>query len=286
MIRYEHTHSKRFTEQMPMVIKWLDNHGLNGSKSRYSKYISHIDDFYKGNINDMLDLEQRFKKMNKAVQECIEIVLVYEAFREITDRAFWDRMKKVVSGNDFYDGNKPNDFGRDFLYELLIAAWLYKRGFEIDFEQTTDVVAYNENIKIYAECKRIKSNKTFEVNYKKAIKQLDNIKKENNSFKMVFIDVYNCVSQHLRDYEYSNILSIQQEVNSVVENYFESCNKHKIHSILDEKHGEIDAAIFSCRKCFWLSDVIPQYYEDFRIVVSEKATDEEFCNIKQILYGE
>ena len=144
-------------------------------------------------------------------------------------------MKKAINGSVFYDTNSNNmDEGRNFLYELLIATWFSKLGYEIDFDNETDVVAKYGEVTIYAECKRIKSNRSFEENYKKAFKQLEKVEKQKNIYKLVFVDIYNCVAEYLKDYEYPDILTMRKTVKSCLDKYFYIPTKTTIHNLLDK----------------------------------------------------
>lgn len=173
---YELTHSSYFMNKLDEVLAWLESKGLRAHLSRYSKYKSYIDDFYKnGDPNDLSDLEQKFKKLNDAVQECIQIVQVYDTFKNEKSDGFEDRLKKIVAGADFYNPENKADQPRDFLYELLVASWFKKWGYDIDFDKITDVVATKNSITVYVECKRIKSINGLEGNFRKACKQLSKV---------------------------------------------------------------------------------------------------------------
>lgn len=49
-LTYKLTNLQRFLIPMDDVIQWLNSHNLKGSVSRYSKYKSYIEDFYKKEI--------------------------------------------------------------------------------------------------------------------------------------------------------------------------------------------------------------------------------------------
>lgn len=276
-LTYKLTNLQRFLIPMDDVIQWLNSHNLKGSVSRYSKYKSYIEDFYKkGNPCCIEDLEIRFKKLNDSVQECAQIVLIYEQFKFNESKGFWEKMKKAINGSVFYDTNSNNmDEGRNFLYELLIATWFSKLGYEIDFDNETDVVAKYGEVTIYAECKRIKSNRSFEENYKKAFKQLEKVEKQKNIYKLVFVDIYNCVAEYLKDYEYPDILTMRKTVKSCLDKYFYIPTKTTIHNLLDKNISKIDAAIFTCRRCLWLNNITPQYCDNIEVVLSQYSSEND-----------
>lgn len=81
-MEYTSTHTSHYMDKVNDVLEWLQNRGYGANVSRYSRYKGYIDDFYKANPDDYYDLENRFKKLNEAFQECVQIVQVYEAFKD------------------------------------------------------------------------------------------------------------------------------------------------------------------------------------------------------------
>ncbi|MHC1683078.1 MAG: hypothetical protein AB6733_09040 [Clostridiaceae bacterium] len=283
---YELTHLSYFMNKLDEVFKWLDSKVLRVHLSRYSKYKSYIDDFYKnGNPNDLSDLEQNFKKLNDAVQECIQIVQVYDAFKNENSCGFNDRLQKIISGADFYNPEKKADQPRDFLYELLVASLFKKLGYKIDFDQITDVVAKKDSITVYVECKRIKSINGLEENIRKACKQLSKVNDTTEHYGLVFIDIYHCVADCIRDYEYSNIFTMQKELNDVLENNFRKQNSDLIERILTKNLDYTLGAAFTTVRCLWLENVTPQFYQDYKFATSSGITNVNFEILKKLLHS-
>lgn len=283
---YELTHSSYFMNKLDEVFKWLESKDLRVHLSRYSKYKSYIDDFYKkGKPNDLPDLEQKFKKLNDAVQECIQIVQVYDAFKSENSCGFNDRLHKIISGADFYNPENKADQPRDFLYELLVASSFKKWVYDIDFEQITDVVAKKDGITVYVECKRIKSINGLEENMRKACKQLSKINDPTEHYGLVFIDIYNCVADHIRDYKYSNIFAMQKELNDVLENNFRKQNGDLIERILTKNLDYTLGVAFTTVRCLWLENISPQFYKDYKVITASGITNVNFENLKKLLHS-
>lgn len=282
-MEYKLTHSSYYMDKMKDVLEWLQNRGYGANLSRYSKYKGYIDDFYKGNPDDLLDLKNRFEKLNEALQECVQIIQVYEAFKDEKSKGFVERLEKVVYGTDFYNSEKQSDQARDFLYELLVASWFKRWGYDIDFDQITDVVAKRDGKTVYVECKRIKSIKTLEANFKKACKQLEKVEDDTEHYGLVFIDVYNCLADKLRDYEYPNILIMRHEVQTILADNFGKPKNDLIQSILTRYLNITLGAAFTTTRCLWLSDVTPQFFEDKKVITSSKISDEKFKILNELL---
>lgn len=280
---YELTHSSYFMNKLPEVLEWLESKGLKAHLSRYSKYKSYIDDFYKkGNPNDLTDLEQKFKNLNDAVQECIQIIQVYDVFKNESSSGFEERLKKIICGVDFYNPENKVDQPRDFLYELLVASWFKKWGYNIDFDSITDVVAKKNSITVNVECKRIKSVNGLEENFRKACKQLSKIDGATENYGLVFIDIYNCVADRIRDYEYSDILAMRKEINDILENNFRRQNANLIERILTNNLDHTLGVVFTSVRCLWLANVMPQFYQDYKATTSSKISDVKFDILKKL----
>lgn len=250
----------------------------------------YIDNFYNPENLDnykktgsLDDLEIKFKKLNEAAQECFQLVQIYDAFKDENSTAFRERLRKVVAGSDFFDVSNPTDPARDFLYELLVASWFKSKwGYTIDFTQSTDVVAIKEQDVVYIECKRIKSIKTLEQNFKKACKQLALVNDTSTHYKLVFIDIYNCISDKLPDYEYSTIDEMVRKVNDVLENNFRKQKASLIEDILTSNLEHTMGVVFTTVRCLWLSAITPQLYQDYKVMTSSKISDINFEKLKRI----
>ncbi|QRV20441.1 hypothetical protein [Lacrimispora saccharolytica] len=279
-LKYEKTHSSRFMDQLPDVIEWLSEKGFRAQCSRYSRYKMHIDDFYKEN-NSLNDLESKFARLNAAVQECIEIVLIYEAFKTENSVGFNNRLKQIVNGHDFYDKTMKSDQARDFLYELTVAAYFKSLGYTIDFDRTTDVFAKRKDDVIFIECKRIKSLKALEENFRKAGKQLAE-SVTSGSYGLIFIDVYNCLSDKVRDYEYASVMEMNKEIKGIVGG-FENENRNLIDRLLEQYSEHSLATCFTANRCLWLSDVTPQFYRAINVNVPISSSEQKDSKLMEIL---
>lgn len=268
-----------------VILEWLKNRGTE--KSRYTKYKSYID---KISPSLYLDLEYTFKESFKeatdAYQEFAQIAYIYKMFKDENSKEFNRKLKIVTSGKDFYV-KQSQDQPRDYLYELLIAARFKNSGFSINFNENTDVIASKDNIDVYIECKRIKSSKRLEENLKKACKQLENITESTSQFKIVFIDIYNCVAEYLKDYPYSNVIEMKNEFDNILEKHFREPNAKKIDEILMDHVESILGVTFTINRVLWFKDemnqLYPQFYQDLKGVTAKNITPEKFYKFKTLL---
>lgn len=276
--KHKMTRTSYFMDKIEEVIVWLSEKGLKAHCSRYSRYKRYINEFYEKSSLDKL--EEKFRRLNSAFQECVEIVQVYEAFHHETSSGFENRLAQVIKGQDFFDKSTQSDTPRDFLYELLTAANFKSNGYTIDFHQKTDVVAYKGDHIFFIECKRIKSEKALEENFRKAGKQLKETPSDQH-YGLIYIDIYNCLSDRIRDYEYSSILEMQLEVNKIIEDFCKK-NEKLIGNFLDKFGPNSLAVCFTAYRCLWLSDTTPQYFRNSKIIIYRDIMDEKYAKIYEV----
>lgn len=164
-----------------------------------------------------------------------------------------------------------NDNSRDFMYELLIAAYFKSKGFRIEFNDMADVVAFKNSDTLYIECKRLTSPNSLEKNLKKAEKQLAS-RTDKNAYGLVFIDIANCILDKINIYEYSNIYEMTKKVDDEILRY--SKDNQAIITSLNDKYAydSLGVCMISFR-CLWLSNLQVNYFRKFKVQTSKNIAD-------------
>lgn len=269
-------------DNFPKVVKWLEERGVRIANSRYSHYMEYI-----GNVTltpkkqwEIIDPEKVFQDANLSLVEVLEIILIYEAFKGIESLGLNQRLKRIVEGKDFYKENS-SDPGRDYLFELNVARFFSNKGYMIDFDSITDVVAKRGNDTLYIECKRLKGNKRLESNFRKACKQLSNADGHRTE-NLVFIDITNCYANEIPAYEYDNEIMMQATLKMAYDRIFRKSNAKKITEILNE-YQHVTGVVFMTYKGMWRSDVAFRLNEDAQMIVPENMSDEKLEFLKYLL---
>ena len=122
-----------------------------------------------------------------------------------------------------------------------------------------------------------------EENFKKACKQLEKVQDNTEHYGVVFIDVYNCFADKLKDYEYPDLFQMRREVQSVLANNFGKPNSKLIENILTRYISVTLGVAFTTVRCLWLSDVTPQFYKEVKVITSSKISDENFNVLNKLL---
>ncbi len=273
---------KLIPTKMPEVLEWLKACNPRAHNSRYSNYIDHIKDFYKDSSIPIDEREKKFKLLSKSYQECLEIILLMETFKLEKSENFNKRLKKVIEGQDFLSAEKPHH-ERNFMYEMLIACQLKNMNYTIEFNDSADVVAKLNNISLYIECKRLSSTKSLKRNFEKACKQLNYINNKN-PYGLVFIDVSYCLTDSLRDYEYSSIAEMTSEIETAISKFVKQ-NNDLIENINHKYLDNSLCLVLNFRKSLWLSNCGYIYYNKYSAIAHSKISEEKFSLISSLLEG-
>ncbi len=97
---------------------------------------------------------------------------MYEGLNGLTDTSLVARLKKAVKGQELYVHDSENCSGRDFSFELDIAAKFAKTGYKVDFGHDADLMIHMDGGTFFVECKRLKSTRKVNRRIKDGLKQL------------------------------------------------------------------------------------------------------------------
>jgi hypothetical protein len=155
------------------ACEWLDEFGFEFKKTRFGQYKKEMELFSRklDENKSSEELESAFHAHLNAYAEATEIVRIRSALEGNEFDHYRERLKKVVSGSAFRN-TSLKDQSRNFSFELTMAARFIKGGFDVELNNIADIVVFVDGVKIYVECKRIRSGKSIESNIKKANEQI------------------------------------------------------------------------------------------------------------------
>jgi hypothetical protein len=280
--KYRKAHTDDIMKKVPEVLKWLETKASVAHISRYSRYVNYINDFYK-EMTSLSMLDEKFQKLNWAFQELFEIVQVYNSFKDENSDNFNERIKKIISGQDMVPDTlkAQNDSSRDFLYELLVASHFKSAGFHIDFNDMADVVATKNGDTIFIECKRLKSDNTFEKNFKKAGKQLAS-RAQKDTYGLIFIDIASCILDKINSYEYCDISTMAQTIDKVISQYCKN-NQSIIESLNNRFLNDSLGVCMTFYRCLWLCNLQVNYFKKIQVQTSNNISDKLFKKLQELL---
>ena len=163
------------SEKIDQACAWIERLGINYSRTRVGKYKELFSTLAKCQLSDDLDgfySEYSFSEWVNAAHETAELVRTYEGLSSYCDLSLIDRIKTSLKGHELYVLDNNDRSGRDFSFELAIAAKFAKKGCAIDFGHDADLKVQIGNGNLYLECKRIKSKKKAQKRIKEGLKQL------------------------------------------------------------------------------------------------------------------
>lgn len=141
---------------------WLDTLGIEYSKTRVGRYerifcalakhqqAGTLDSFYE---------EHSFEAWVNAAHEVSELVRIYEGLDGQINPLLNERLKDSLKGKELYMLDSENRSGRDFSFELVMAAKFSRAGLTVDFGHEADLRVLINGSTFFVECKRLKSEK-------------------------------------------------------------------------------------------------------------------------------
>lgn len=272
-------------EELPNILAWLSELGLTSTNSRYARYVRIIDEFYKTHPLARVDGgQQAFRHLSLAYRECIDIYLVYTSFRHLRDAGLIERLRKAVTGPDVPEVDEVGQ-SRDFVFELLVAARFHQRGYTIDFDQKTDVVARRDGITVIVECKRITSEKKFRERVNKAANQLAEAPAIDGEkvIGLIYVDVSGCIVDEVKA-EVTTRQQAADELNKALRAFLME-NINEVEALntkhLDLSHGTCLTATLP----IWTHDFTMHTVSATEVRAAGALSDEKFDELQQALKG-
>lgn len=145
------------------------------SVTRVGKYHRLFSDLAKCQIANTLDEFLHiytFEEWVNAAHEAAEIIRIHEGLQRVNDLTLTSRLRDALSGHELFVLDSDDRSGRDFTFELAVAAKFARRGYEINFGADADVEAVVMGTEVYVECKRLKSANKIQRRVKEGLKQL------------------------------------------------------------------------------------------------------------------
>lgn len=163
---------------------WLDALGIEYSRTRVGRYEKIFGALARhqlaGTLGAFYD-EHSFESWVNAAHEVAELVRMYEGLSGQFDPSLICRLRDSLKGQELYVLDSENRSGRDFSFELAIAAKFANAGFSLDFGHDADLKVQMNGFTFFVECKRLKSAQKIQRRIKDGLAQLHKryVKSEN-----------------------------------------------------------------------------------------------------------
>ena len=137
-------------DKINQVESWLEEHGLKVHNTRYTgakKLLSQ--GVHAGEID-----EDQMVAFQWALLELDDYLQIYESLRNVMHRRFLDTLAKSLKGAHQNKHEGQAVAGRNFMFELVLAAKLAQLGFDVSFDGDADATLKIDKFIIYVECKQ------------------------------------------------------------------------------------------------------------------------------------
>ena len=161
-------------EKSVETFEWLKSFDIRCERTRFSRYLERIKEVQDNASNgNMKDLDRNSDIYFDAIYEFSDLSYAYEIFKETPPAGLESLLRKLVKGPDFTrDETDNSSSGRNFSFEVVIAARLAATGFDVTFTESGDVTANFQKTSVYLQCKRPSTVKAMTKRMKEASKQL------------------------------------------------------------------------------------------------------------------
>lgn len=161
---------EELAQQGREAVEWLRGLGVSTPADRYHGYLRALDNFGKTQGSELVQRKSADSFLN-ANAELYELIRVRKALLQVDSDGYLNTLKKISQGQPFRH-LAENDPGRDYLFEMSMAARFLSAGHEVDLNQIADIVTQVNGRKVYVEAKRIKSPGKLASRVSEANKQL------------------------------------------------------------------------------------------------------------------
>lgn len=164
-----------FSSKLQEACDWLSGLGVHYSITRLGKYKTLWDKLAElqrsGNV-EQLFTEYSFPQWVNAAVESSHVIEIWDGLRKESSESLVDRLRSALRGHELYVLDSDDRSGRDFTFELLVAARFGRSGYRVNFSEAADVEVDFNGALLHVECKRLKSSKQVQKRLKEALKQL------------------------------------------------------------------------------------------------------------------
>ncbi len=154
---------------------WLNKLGIEYSKTRVGRYKELFASLARHQLTGDLDRffdEYSFASFVNAAHETAEVIRIYEGLSGQSNSEIVTRLKESIKGHELCVLDLDNRSGRDFGFELAIAAKFVRAGHSVNFGHAADLEVEIDGMKLFVECKRLKSQKQIQKRIREGLKQL------------------------------------------------------------------------------------------------------------------
>lgn len=160
---------------MDAACAWLRGIGIEFSNTRVGKYQRIFADLARCQLANTLDdffVLHTFAEWVNAAHETAELIRIYEGLHSTNDPKLVTRLRDALRGHELYVLDSDDRSGRDFTFELAVAAKFARHGYAVDFGADADVEVVLDGVTFFVECKRLKSERKIQSRIKAGLKQL------------------------------------------------------------------------------------------------------------------
>ena len=151
------------------VVEFVESIGISARRTRLGAYLQLLNS---PNMNEKIWDIKEAEEFVLLQREIHELMWVCRALRITCPPGAADRFRTALGGRLTTRGDGDDRSARNALFELRIASYFIKAGFDVDLSTAADIVVMLESADVLIECKRIRSYAQAHKRMKDAAKQI------------------------------------------------------------------------------------------------------------------
>lgn len=235
------------SEKLDAACSWLEQVGINFSRTRIGRYKDIFSTLAKLQLEGKLDLfyeNYTFEILVNAIYEVAELIRIHEGLRKYNDINLQARLQNALKGHELYVLDINDRSGRDFGFELSIAAKFCRCGYSVDFGHDADLRVQMNGYDFFVECKRLKSTQKIQKRIKEGLNQLHKryvrSEKPNYSRGLLILSIGKTVNQNLGFIEAEDEIILSEKAFSINRDFIK---KYKQYWQVNVDHRTFGVAV-------------------------------------------
>jgi len=144
-------------EAFALIQKWLKEQNCNISTGRFAEYVEFMRYMEECRRKKVLVPKYDMVQMATFNREIIELTFVFSRFVGQKTDLTKELLKKILQGHALPTEDPEAERCRNYLLQLRAAVYFMDLGFDVSVNADADVVAKQDGITYYVECKRLYS---------------------------------------------------------------------------------------------------------------------------------
>jgi hypothetical protein len=165
----DRTGPSSLVDELDAMAGWLGERGIDASRGRFGAYRNFLRELP---LDESWSAGPTLDRFVFVRREVTELLWIYNGLRLFEPPGALGLLQDALGGSATAAEDAQNRHARNVQFELRIAVYFVKAGFQVDMSTPSDVVVSVDQVDVLVECKRLRSHNQVARRMKKAARQL------------------------------------------------------------------------------------------------------------------